>query len=288
MSSSPDHELKPGLCPSLAANPGERSSPVPFFFFSFCFRAPPRASSMTDLGRQLRCRTRRETRLAHSWCPMGLSSPYCAPPGSSGTKPGFLIRREKSEDFSLPSAADHPSQLKQVEYFFEIRQQQSRKNKKTKGCKMTSHFWGNLKKVFGASEAKKCIEMAPRHPVSVWKIWKFTPFFLYGNSFVFDTYATQKPDAILSRPGDPHTSICQILIQIFAAGDPALFFFSFLFFFKKVQFLISGMQRSSVRISAVFRNGREGKKGWRQEFFIFQNLVLSSLFFWVTVSNFGN
>ncbi len=39
---------------------------------------------------------------------MGLSSPYCAPPGSSGTKPGFLIRREKSSDFSLPSAADQP------------------------------------------------------------------------------------------------------------------------------------------------------------------------------------
>ena len=127
--------------------------------------------------------------------------------------------------------------------------------------------------------------MAPRHPVSdcVWNIWKFKPFFLYGNSFVFDTYATQKPDAILSRPGDPHTSICQILIQIFAAGDPPLslsFPFFFLLFLQKIQFLISGMQRSSVRISAVFRNGREGKKGWRQEvFFIFQNLVLSSLFF---------
>ncbi len=30
-------------------------------------------------------------------------------------------------------------------------------NKKTKGCKMTSHFWENLRKVFGASEAKKSV-----------------------------------------------------------------------------------------------------------------------------------
>ncbi len=123
--------------------------------------------------------------------------------------------------------------------------------------------------------------MAPRHPVSdcVWNIWKFKPFFLYGNSFVFDTYATQKPDAILSRPGDPHTSICQILIQIFAAGDPAPLFLFLSFSSKSAIFDLGNAKVVQRFASRRYLETGGTKKRMAPRVFIFQNLVLFSLFF---------
>ncbi len=102
------HELKPVLCPSLAANPGERSSPVPFFFFSFLlFCAPPRASSMTDLGSQLRCRTRRDPACS-PLMPNGSLLPILCPSGLLRDKTQIFNPERKVFRLFPLSAADHP------------------------------------------------------------------------------------------------------------------------------------------------------------------------------------
>ncbi len=94
----------PGLCPSLAVSPGEQSSPLDLPFFA----APPRASSMTDFSSQASSAPEPAPGkpACSSLVPNGSPSPYCAllwaPPGQTR----ILIRREKSCDFSPPSAVD--------------------------------------------------------------------------------------------------------------------------------------------------------------------------------------
>ncbi len=99
------YELEPGLCLSLVS-PGERSS---LLSFPLLRHVLPSTEDGSRIFLQPALEMHPEwPRLAPLWCPMGLSSPYHAPPGSSGSETRISYSDRKHPRLFGPTAVASP------------------------------------------------------------------------------------------------------------------------------------------------------------------------------------